>query len=81
MNKDLRKAISTRSRLFNISNKSNDPSDVQKYKKQRNFVKKLNFLTQRNYYKTLNPKKLIMNKKFWKTFKPFFSDKSVSGEK
>ena len=81
LTKDLRKAIATRSRLFNICNITKEPSDILKYKKQRNFVKKLNFVTKRNYYKNLDPKKLVFNKKFWKTFKPLFSNKSMSAEK
>ena len=40
INKDLRKAMATRSRLFNIACKSNNPNDMLKYKKQRNFVTK-----------------------------------------
>ena len=72
LTKDLRKAIATRSRLFNISNKTKDPVDILKYKKQRNFVKKLNLITKINYYKNLDPKKLVMNKIFWKTLSPSF---------
>lgn len=79
--KDLRKAISNRSKLKNIANFTKDSIDIQRYKKQRNFVKNLNFKTKRDYYKTLNPKKLEFSKKFWKTFKPFLSNKSESGGK
>ena len=81
MTKDLNKAISTRSRLRNVSKKTQEPSDILKYKKQRNFVKNLNLKTKRNYYKSLDPKKCNTSKTFWKTFKPMFSQKYVPAEK
>ena len=81
INKDLRKAIATRSRLKNIANTTNKAVDFERYKRQRNFVKNLTFKTKRDYYKTLNPKKLEFSKKFWKTFKPLLSNKVESAEK
>ena len=63
MTKDLNKAISTRSRLRNVSKKTQEPSDILKYKKQRNFVKNLNLKTKRNYYKSLDPKNAIPAKR------------------
>ena len=68
--KYLRKAISTRSRLKNIAVSTNDPVDIQRYKKQRNFVKNLSFKTKRDYCKALDPRKIKFGKQFWKTFKP-----------
>ena len=55
--------------------------DIERYKRQRNFVKNLTFKTKRDYYKTLNPKKLEFSKQFWKTFKPLLSNKVESAEK
>ena len=81
INKDLRKAIATRTRLKNIANRTHDPIDIKRFKKQRNFVKNLNFKTKREYFKNLKPENLDMNKKFWKTFKVFFSDKVKSSGK
>ena len=81
MGKSLRKSIATRTRLLNAARKSNNDDDYKKYKKQRNMVKKLSFKMKREYYQTLNPKKLKFNKQFWKTFKPYFSDKVMSAEK
>ncbi len=81
INKDLRKAIATRSRLQNIARNTHDHIDINRYKQQRNFVKNLNSKVKRDYYKTLNPKKLEFNKKFWKTFKPLLSNKVQSVEK
>ena len=42
INKTLRKAIMRRSQLKNKTNKTKDPKDILKYKKQRNYVVKLN---------------------------------------
>ena len=78
--KDLRKAISTRSRLQNIAASTNDPVDIQRYKKQRNSVKNLKFKTKRDYYKALDPRKIKFGKQFWKTFKPLLSNKTESAE-
>ena len=81
VNNELRKAIATRSRLKNKATKTGSDDDFLRYKKQRNFVKNLNLKIQRKYFQNLNPNKLDMNKKFWKTFKPLFSDKSISAER
>ena len=35
----------------------------------------------KEYYQSLDEENVIDNKKFWKTVKPLFSDKSVSTEK
>ena len=34
-----------------------------------------------NYYGNLNEKDITDNKKFWKTVKPFLSDKSINSDK
>ena len=81
VNKALRKAISTRSRLRKFANSTGDPNDVIKYRKQRDIVKYLNSKTKKEYFKTLDPHKVDMNKKFWQTFKPFFSSKDIMPEK
>ena len=81
VNKELRKAIATRSRLRNKANKTGEDIDIHKYKKQRNYVKRLSEKTKKAYFKNLNPKKLEMNKKFWQTFKPIFSSKYSPAEK
>ena len=81
MNKELRKAISYRSHLRNVANKTNDPNYILKYKTQRNYVKKLNNNIQVNYYKHLDPKKLEMSNTFFANFKPLFSSKYTPSEK
>ena len=63
MNKALRKAIMTRSRLKDNS-----------YKKQRNFCLKLLRQTKEKYFNNINVKKVSDNKTFWKSVKPFFSN-------
>ena len=81
IDKNLKKAISVRSRLRNIANKTGRSEDIDKYKKQRNYVKGLNTKTKKQYFENLNPKQLEMNKKCWQNFKPYFSSKYTPMEK
>ena len=62
------------------------------YRKQRNSIyipitenKELNVHTYlrkapKEYYSKLNPKNITDNKRFWRTVKPLFSDKSIGKE-
>ena len=43
---------------------------------QRNKVVKLNKLVKMNFYRSLDVSYLTNDKRFWKTFKPLFSNKS-----
>ena len=79
--KELRKQISIRSRLRNIANRTGDPSDINSFKNQRNFVNMIRKSAQKNYFKSLNPKKLNMSRTFFNTFKPFFSSKYSPDER
>ncbi len=79
--KELKKQISIRSKLRRVANETGDEEDIAKYKRQRNFVKFINNKAKRDYFKNLNPKKLDMNKKFFTTFKPFFSSKYTPDER
>ena len=81
INQTLRKAISNRSRLKNIANKTGFESDILKYKKQRNYVTSLNRKTQKFYFRNLNPNDIKSSKSFFKTFKPYFSNKYTLAEK
>ena len=81
VNKELKKAISTRSRLRNIANRTGKKDDLNKYKHQRNYVTFLNRKTQKEYYKNLNPKNIQTTKSFFDIFKPFFSSKYTHFEK
>ena len=78
MTKALRKAIMHRSKLKNIFHKTRAKEDWNNYKKQRNFCVNLLRNTKKDYFQKLNIKDLIDKKKFWKTIKPFFSNKSLN---
>ena len=77
INKTLRKAIMKRSQLKNKVNKTKDPKDVLKYKKQRNYVVKLNNQSKQERFDSLNP--FLDSKPFWKSCKPYFSNKQSFG--
>ena len=80
MNKALRKAIMARSRLKNKSNKSSAAKNWSSYKKQSNFCRKLLRQTKEKYFNNINVKKVSDsdNKSFWKSVKPFFSNKGLN---
>ena len=73
MNRALCKAIMVRSKLRNIFLKLNTIESRDACKKQRNFCVSLLRMTKKNYYENLN---VVDNKTFWKSVKPFFSEKS-----
>ena len=73
INKILRKAIMKRSQLKNKANKTNDPKDILMYKKQRNYVVKLNNQSKKEHFDSLNP--FLDPKPFWKSCKRYFSNK------
>ena len=81
MNQTMKKAISDRSRFKNKANKTGNENDILKYKKQRNYVTSLNRKTQKSYFKNLNPNEIKSSKSFFKTFKPYFSNKYTHAEK
>ena len=69
-----------RSKLRKKSLKSRSESDKKAYNKQRNKCVSLLRKTKKAYYSNLNVKDVVDNKKFWKTIKSFFSDKSNNFE-
>ena len=75
MTKLLSKAIMNRSRLKNLFIKDPSKDNEHKYKKQRNYCVNLVKREKKNYYDNLDIRKITNNKQFWKTTKPFFSDK------
>ena len=81
MNKEIRKAIFTRSRLKNKANKTFNDADHKEFKKQRNFIVNLNRRIQKNYFRNLDPTNIKTSKSFYKTFKPCFSSKYSPMEK
>ena len=76
--KTLPKAIMKRSQLKNKANKTRNATDVSNYKKQRNYVVKLNSQCKKDHFDRLNPEK--GSKPFWKSCKPYFSNKHSFGE-
>ena len=78
MTKQLRKAIMHSSRSKNVFNKNRTPKTWDSYKKQRNFCVKLFRKTKKEYFENINIKDINYNKKFWKTIKPYFSNKGLN---
>ena len=81
MTKDLSKEMMTRSRLRNKYLKDKTEENRLLYTQQRNKCVSLLRKTKINYYGNLNVKDVTDNKKFWKTVKPFLSDKSKTSDK
>ena len=77
MTKALRKAIANRSRLENQYFKNKSKESLSVYKKQNNFCSGLYKKERTRYYANLDLKKITDSKTFWKTTKPFFSDKGA----
>ena len=75
MTKTLRKAIMKRSELETKYVKSKTNENLKSYKKQRNFCTKLYKKERKIYYEKLDLNKVTDNKEFWKTIKPFLSEK------
>ena len=78
MNRTLRKAFMLRIRLKNRYNKNKTADNLDAFRRQRNFCVKLSRKTKRDFYNQLDISEVTDNKKFWKTVKPFISDKSSS---
>ena len=76
MNKELSKAIMTRSRFLNRYRKNPTHINKTEYKKKRNFCVSLLRKTKKKFFNTLDVRNITDNKKFWKVIKPNFSDKS-----
>ena len=81
MTRALRKATMLRSRLRNKYNEERTAENWNNFRKQRNSCVKLFRKEKRNYYNSLAISLVTDNKKFWKTVKPFFSDRSQSQNK
>ena len=76
MTKTLRKAIMRRSQLQTKYFKNKSENNYLAFKKQRNFCSKLYKKDRKKYYNSLDIKNITDNKQFWKTIKPFLSEKS-----
>ena len=81
MNKQLRKAIRTRIRLFNKYRKDNSAGNLFAYKIERNLCVKLLRRSKKVFYNNLNAKRITDNRKFWQTIKPNFTDKTLIDER
>ena len=75
MTKALKKAIMKRSELESKYVKNKASQNLRSFKKQRNFCSKLYKKERKKYYERLDLNNVTDNKKFWKTVKPFLSDK------
>ena len=75
MNKALPKEIMTRTRLRSKFLKDRSEENKKKYSKQRNYCVSLLRKSKSNYFGNLNEKDIDDSKTFWKTIKPFLSDK------
>ena len=76
MNKELSKAIINRARLRNVYLRKRSDENRKKYSKQRHYCVSLLRRTKRNYCCSLDAKSVTGNKTFWRTVKPFLSDKT-----
>ena len=81
MTKGLRKEHMKRSRLRNKYLKNRTEINKLAYKKQRNLCVNVLKKTKSSYYEKLQPSSIRDNKKFWKTVKPLFSEKTMSTDK
>ena len=71
MTKTLRKAIMRRSELQIKYFKNGTIENLKIFKKQKHYCSRLYKKEQKNYYEKLGVNKIIDNKKFWKTIKPY----------
>ena len=78
MSKALCKAIMVRSKLKNKYHKNKAEENWDSYKKQRNFSVNLLRKTRKDYFNDLNIKNITDDRAFWKTIKPYFSNKGLN---
>ena len=76
MNRTLNHAVMLRTRLRKKFLKNKTEASKKAYNRHRNYCISLFRKEKRKYYEELNTKCITENKKFWKTVKPFFSDKN-----
>ena len=75
MSKTPRKDIMKRSKLRNTFNKKRSSENWRSYKRQRNVCSNILKSTKKTFFETLSTNEITDNRKFWKTIKPFFTDK------
>ena len=64
-----------RSKLRNKFNKERNIENWSEYKCQRNLCSNLLKQSKKRHFNSLNVKDVTQKKKFWKTIKPFFTEK------
>ena len=79
ISKPLRKAIMRRSHIEKVYYKNKSEKSFKAYKKQKNFCSRLYKKESKRFFNNLNPSFVTDNKLFWKTIKPFFSNKGNYG--
>ena len=70
-----------RTKIRNQFLKNRTDENKKRYTKQRNYCVSLLRKTKTQYYGKVDAKNVTDNKTFWKTVKPFLSDKIMSKEK
>ena len=80
VSKSMRKAIMRRSYLEIFYFKKRTDKSLRAYKKQKNYCSRLYNKESKRFFNKLNPSFVIDNKLFWKTIKPFLSNKGSSGK-
>ena len=78
MTNALHKAIMVRSKLKNKYNKIRTEENWDSYKKQGNFCANLLRKPKKDYFSDLDIKNITDNKAFWKSIKPYFSNKGLN---
>ena len=78
--KSLRKAIMTRSALKSRLYRNFTSYNNMMYRKQKNYCSRLYKKERKSFYEKLDVKNINDNKKFWKTIKPFLSEKVSSSK-
>ena len=81
INKALSKEIMKRTNLRNHFLKNRTEKKSKKIHQQRNFCVSLLRKTKRNNFNSLNENNIFENRKFWKTLKPMFYNKSITNGK
>ena len=77
INKQLRKKIYRRSLLKNKFNRKPNKFNREKYKKQRNKCVKLRKRSIKIYIENITKSRVMSNKTFWRTARPFLTNKGV----
>ena len=75
LNKKLRKEIMKRSKLKKSFNKNRNHENWCKHKTQRNYCVNLLKKSKKQYFSNINVSDITDNKSFWKSVKPYFSNK------